>query len=223
MAVGCDVDGAARPDAAAGPEAFETWGLEFPKRRPATLALVASAPDAGALAHEWGHVLHYALDRSTSQHLAGPRGPRGRRGEFWEFRNAASERRVYFARPGRASPCTLTTVVSAYVDHGRLRGTSASRPRASAATASPRNIRVRLRGISTSRPRASAATRLRGLSAPATAIARPRRRDGRGRAAVDGFRGAAVGRPRRLSDGAAPAPRGDARPRRGAEPADRRV
>ena len=49
-------------------------GLRQPSRLPAVGAIVSSSPDARALAHEWGHALHGAMHRSTSQHLAGTRG-----------------------------------------------------------------------------------------------------------------------------------------------------
>ena len=45
-----------------------------PSRLPAVGAIVSSSYDARALAHEWGHALHGAIHRSTSQHLAGTRG-----------------------------------------------------------------------------------------------------------------------------------------------------
>ena len=68
VACACDVDGSGT-DAPA-----ETWGLRQPSRLPAVGAIVSSSPDARALAHEWGHALHGAIHRSTSQHLAGTRG-----------------------------------------------------------------------------------------------------------------------------------------------------
>ena len=68
VACACDVDGSGS-DAPA-----ETWGLLTPSRLPAVGAIVSSSPDARALAHEWGHALHGAIHRSTSQHLAGTRG-----------------------------------------------------------------------------------------------------------------------------------------------------
>ncbi|CAH0373881.1 unnamed protein product [Pelagomonas calceolata] len=68
VACACDVDGSGA-DAPA-----ETWGLLTPSRLPAVGAIVSSSPDARALAHEWGHALHGAIHRSTSQHLAGTRG-----------------------------------------------------------------------------------------------------------------------------------------------------
>ena len=68
VACACDVDGSGT-DAPA-----ETWGLRQPSRLPAVGAIVSSSPDARALAHEWGHALHGAMHRSTSQHLAGTRG-----------------------------------------------------------------------------------------------------------------------------------------------------
>jgi len=52
----------------------ETWGLDSPSRLPAVGAIISSSYDERALAHEWGHALHGALHRSTSQHLAGTRG-----------------------------------------------------------------------------------------------------------------------------------------------------
>jgi hypothetical protein len=68
VACACDVDGS-------GSDApVETWGLLTPSRLPAVGAIVSSSPDARALAHEWGHALHGAIHRSTSQHLAGTRG-----------------------------------------------------------------------------------------------------------------------------------------------------
>jgi len=68
VACACDVDGS-------GSDApVETWGLLTPSRLPAVGAIVSSSPDARALAHEWGHALHGAMHRSTSQHLAGTRG-----------------------------------------------------------------------------------------------------------------------------------------------------
>ncbi len=68
VACACDVDGN-------GTDApVETWGLRQPSRHPAVGAIVSSSPDARALAHEWGHALHGAIHRSTSQHLAGTRG-----------------------------------------------------------------------------------------------------------------------------------------------------
>jgi len=68
VACACDVDGNGT-DAPA-----ETWGLSQPSRLPAVGAIVSSSPDARSLAHEWGHALHGAIHRSTSQHLAGTRG-----------------------------------------------------------------------------------------------------------------------------------------------------
>ena len=68
VACACDVDGSGS-DAPA-----ETWGLLTPSRLPAVGAIVSSSYDARALAHEWGHALHGAIHRSTSQHLAGTRG-----------------------------------------------------------------------------------------------------------------------------------------------------
>ncbi len=68
VACACDVDGS-------GADApVETWGLRQPSRLPAVGAIVSSNSDARALAHEWGHALHGAIHRSTSQHLAGTRG-----------------------------------------------------------------------------------------------------------------------------------------------------
>jgi len=68
VACACDVDGS-------GADApVETWGLRQPSRVPAVGAIVSSGSDARALAHEWGHALHGAIHRSTSQHLAGTRG-----------------------------------------------------------------------------------------------------------------------------------------------------
>jgi hypothetical protein len=69
VACACDVDGSGGSDAP-----VETWGLLTPSRLPAVGAIVSSSPDARALAHEWGHALHGAIHRSTSQHLAGTRG-----------------------------------------------------------------------------------------------------------------------------------------------------
>jgi len=45
-----------------------------PKAARDVRAIVSSNSDARALAHEWGHALHGAIHRSTSQHLAGTRG-----------------------------------------------------------------------------------------------------------------------------------------------------
>jgi hypothetical protein len=69
VACACDVDRSGGTDAA-----VETWGLRQPSRLPAVGAIVSSSYDARALAHEWGHALHGAIHRSTSQHLAGTRG-----------------------------------------------------------------------------------------------------------------------------------------------------
>ena len=106
VACACDVDGN-------GTDApVETWGLRQPSRLPAVGAIVSSNSDARALAHEWGHALHGAIHRSTSQHLAGRCGstdaaelPRRR----WCWRPGASATRAAW-RPSRrcAGPCLIS-------------------------------------------------------------------------------------------------------------------
>ena len=75
---GCDVE--AGSALSSGGAAHEAWGLRKPARQTAVVALLAGLGDTvgpgelTALAHEWGHVLHSTLAKSTSQHLSGTRG-----------------------------------------------------------------------------------------------------------------------------------------------------